>query len=137
VFKTYLDLKPRDPWAFYHYATMLFLQAEAAPAKDFEPAKSHLNAALALDPDFAEAYLQMGIVAQAEGDPSECATWLDKAIRVNPNLPPARYRRALLYRRMGDFEKAQAEFELFQKLKDAGAARERQVIIESLSEQKK
>jgi len=137
AFKAYVGQEPRDPWAYYHYGCMLYLQAQAGTTRDFEAAKSCLKKALALNPDFAEAHLQMGIIEQAEGRLPESVQSLEKATRINPNLPTSHYRLAQVYQRMGNAERSKAEFDLFEKLKAGSAAQEKQEVVQSLSEQKK
>lgn len=136
-FRTYLAQEPRDPWACYHYGCMLYLQAQAEPARDFEAARSWLNKALALSPDLAEAHLQLGIIDQAEGRLPESVQSLERAIRINPDLPASHYRLAQVYQRMGNAERSKAEFDLFEKLKAGGAAQEKLEVVRSLSGQRK
>jgi len=137
AFKAYLAKEPRDPWAYYHYGTMLFLEAQAQLTRDFEAAKSNLNKALAMNPDFAEAHLQLGIIEQTEGRLAESVQSLEKAIRLNPNMPAPHYRLALVYQRLGDKGKSKEQFELFEKLKADSAAQEKQDVVKSLSGQKR
>jgi tetratricopeptide (TPR) repeat protein len=137
AFKAYLVNKRQDPWAYYHYGNMQYLEAQAELRRDFEGAKAYLKTALSLNPDFAEAHLQMGIIEQSEGRLPESVQSLEKAIRANPSLPAAHYRLALVYQRLGNKEKSKAEFDLFEKLKSETGNEERQAVVQSLSEQKK
>lgn len=138
AFQAYLAKKPRDPWAYCHYGNMLFLEAQVELKRDFEEAKSYLKTALSLNPDFAEAHLQMGMIEQAEGRLTDSVQSLEKAIQASPSLPAPHYRLALVYQRLGNKEKSKVEFDLFEKLKSgAGTAQEKQAVIQSLSEQKK
>jgi tetratricopeptide (TPR) repeat protein len=132
TFKAYLKTRPRDAWAFYHYGVMQYLEQEARSGTAFEPAKTQLKTALSLKPDFAEAHLQMGIIAQAEGNLQEAARSLEKAVGANPDLPTPHYRLAQVYQRMGDAGKSRTEFQLFSKLKERGAEQERQAVLRSL-----
>ena len=134
AFKAYLSTRPRDPWAFYHYGAMLFLQAQAGSGIGFDSAKSFLGTALALKPQFAEAHLQMGIIEQAEGHLPEAARSLERAVRANPDLPNPHYRLGLVYQRLGNVEQSKAELQLFGKLKEAGAAQEREAVIRSIGQ---
>ena len=122
AFKAYLEKEPRDPWAYYHYGSMLYLEAQTELTPDFKAAKAYLGKALALNPDFAEAHLQMGIIEQAEGRLPEAVRSLERAIRINPDLPAPHYRLGQVYQRLGDKERSKAEFDLFEKLKAGGAA---------------
>ena len=137
AFRTYLEKEPRDPWAYCHYGTILYLQAQKEPTQDFDAAKSCLSKALALNPDLAEAHLQMGIIEQAEGRLQESVQSLEKATRINPDLPASHYRLAQVYQRLGNKESSKAEFDLFEKLKADTAAQEKQEVVQSLREQEK
>jgi len=138
AFKAYLMNKPQDPWAYYHYGNMLYLEAQAESTRDYQGAKAYLKTALSLNPDFAEAYLQMGIIEQTEGRLTESVQSFEKAIRANPNLPAPHYRLGLVYQRLGNKEKSKSEFDLFEKLKsESSGAQEKQTVVQSLGEQKK
>jgi tetratricopeptide (TPR) repeat protein len=137
AFKAYLEKQPQDAWAYYHYSTMLYLEAQSGLAPDFGAAKACLCKALALNPGFAEAHLQMGIIEQAEGRLAESVQSLESATRINPNLPATHYRLGQVYQRLGNKERSKAEFDLFEKLKASSAAQEKQEVVQSLSGDKK
>ena len=137
AFKAYLEREPRDPWAYYHCGSMLYLEAQTELTPDFKAARGCLGKALALDPDFAEAHLQMGIIEQAEGRLPEAVLSLERAIRISPDLPAPHYRLGQVYQRLGEKERSRAEFDLFEKLKAGGALREKQEVVRSLSGQRK
>lgn len=86
--------------------------------------------AVELDPKNAKAY-----VAQAKpfvfaepnegGDPAEAVTLLSKALELNPDLESARCLRGLAYKKAGDLELAQADWELaLEKNPECAPARE-------------
>ena len=131
-FKDYLAHHANDAWACLHYGTILYLRATAERQAGLEPAKQYLNKALALDPGLAEAYVQLGIIAQAEGKQQQSVDYLAQAIRLNPQLASAHYRLGLAYQKLGEGEKARAELDLFRRLKSGDADRERRTIIEPL-----
>ncbi len=137
VFQSYLMQQPDDAWAYYHYGTMLYLAAQQEPEPDFRPAKSYLNLALALDPNFAEAHLQLGLIVQQEEQPEASISFLQRAIQSNPKLAAAHYRLGITYKRMGQAEKAKAEFHLYEKLKSEEASQERKEVIQFLVQQRR
>ena len=138
AFRAYLKRNPDDPWAYYHYGTILYLRARLDPQPDFQPAKSTLNQALVLNPAFAEAYLQLGIILQQEGRFKESVRFLDRAIQSNPKLAAAHYRLGVTYKRLGDTDRAKAEFDLNEKFKSESQAEpEKQKMIQFLVEQRK
>ena len=57
---------------------------------DHDRARSHLEAALSLNPNDADAMLFMGIYLVFAGRPAEAITWMEKAMRLNP-LHPVQY----------------------------------------------
>lgn len=121
AFQRYLEKPKRDAWAYLHYGTILFLEAQSQPQPDFKDAIRQLHRALELSPQFPEASLQLGIIVQAQGKFVESARLLEQALASAPNLASAHYRLAQVYQRLGLKEKAQAEFEAYEKLRAAKA----------------
>jgi tetratricopeptide (TPR) repeat protein len=59
--KAYCDRKPDDPWAYYHYGTILYLRAQSGSSSDFQMARLMLEKAIQQNPNLAEAHLQLGL----------------------------------------------------------------------------
>jgi len=138
AFRAYLERKPDDPWAYYHYGTILHLRARLDPQPDFQPAKATLNQALVLNPAFAEAYLQLGVILQQEDRYKESVRFLNRAIQANPRLAAAHYRLGVTYKRLGQMDRAKAEFDINEKFKsESQAKQEKQKMIQFLVEQRK
>ena len=136
--RAYLEKLPKDPWAHYHYARILFMDAQSASKPDFQAAKAHLQRALSLNPRFAEAYVDIAIILQTEDQNRESLPFLNHAIQSNPKLGSAHYRLGVAYRRLGERDKAAAEFALSEKLNsDDQAGREKRNVIQFLIEQVK
>jgi tetratricopeptide (TPR) repeat protein len=136
--RTYCETKPDDFWAYYHLGTILFLKAQSSGSTDFQEAKIMLERALQKNPKFAEAYLQLGLIAQAEQKWEAAARDLEKATQLDPQIPTAHYRLGLAYQRLGESNKAKTEFELFEKLKSQSPTeRDRQTVFQYLAEQSK
>jgi tetratricopeptide (TPR) repeat protein len=129
TFRAYLAHQPEDAWAYCHYGTILYLQATSGRRVDFTSAKLYLNKSLALDPKLAEAYLELGIIALAEGYSQESAQLLERAVQLKPGLAAAHYRLGLAYQRLGRVDDAKAEMDLFKTLKA-----ERDKMIEGLAQ---
>jgi len=134
AFEAYLRHKPADPWAYYHYGTILYLRSQSEGVDAGVEAKEHLRQALALDPEFAEAYVQLAMIAETD---EEAVKALERAVQLKPRLASARYRLALAYQRLGQGDKARTEMDLFRKLRSESDAAERRRLLQSLSEQKK
>ncbi len=136
-FRAYLERNPDDPWSYYHYGTMLYLSAQSSSQPDFNPAKSYLSKAIRLNPNFAEAHLQLGIIVQREGQFEKSTELLQRAIQINPKVAAAHYRLALAYQRLGQAERAKAEFETFKRLDAQSQAKaERQEVVQFVFEQR-
>lgn len=133
AFEKYLQGEPADPWAYYHYGTILFLRSQAAGQTTYAEARKHFLKAVELDPDLAEAYVQLGTIAETD---QEAVGALERAVKLRPDLASAHFRLARAYQRSNEPEKAKAELDLFQKLRADSDAAERQRILESLSRQK-
>ena len=63
----------------------------------------------------AEAYLELAILAQQQGQLAESISLLEKAIDKNPSLAGAHYRLAQAYGRLGQKEKSRIALERFEK----------------------
>jgi len=132
-FRAYAQQSPDDPWFYYNYGTILYLRSEADPRPDYEPAKTYLRKAIDLNPGFAEAYLQLGIISQREEQFDRSVGFLARAIQANPKLARAHYRLGLAYTRLGQGDKAKLEFEVFKKLdSESQTEPERRQIIQFL-----
>jgi len=132
-FRAYAQQSPDDAWFYYHYGTILYLRSQADAQPDYEPAKSYLSKAIHLDPGFAEAYLQLGIISQREGKFDQSLGFLGRAVQANPKLASAHYRLGVAYTRLAQTEKARLEFALFKKLdSESQAEPERRKIIQFL-----
>jgi tetratricopeptide (TPR) repeat protein len=130
AFNTYLKTAPRDPWAHYHYAAILYGHAQAAGSSDYQAAVTSLNQALRLNADFAEAYLQLGLIALAQDKVEQGIAALEKAVSLDPRLAAAHYRLGLAYQRAGNTAGAKEEMDRFRALKDE--ARYSGRVLESL-----
>ncbi len=140
AFRAYLDNNPKDPWAYYHYANILQQHAQLDSVPNFQPAKANLNRALALNPDFAEAHLQLGIIEQQEGRYKESIPLLVKALQLNQRLGVAHFRLGQAYKRLGQKDKAMAEYALFEKSRSEDQSqsdKDRHAVIQFLVEVKK
>jgi len=104
--RRFAELHPENARANYYYARSLGTTAPnlAAPL---------LKKAIALDPKFAEAYLQLGII---EADQAAAISAYRQAIKLNPRFAEAHYRLAQAYAATGEKQKAQQEFVIHQKL---------------------
>ncbi len=107
----YAQQKPADARANYYYAVALGKGKQAGTRPN--TAEALLKKAVASDPGFAEANLQLGIVQAARGDVSGAIVSYQKALHANPNLSAAHYRLAATYKQTGNEAKAREEFQAY------------------------
>lgn len=110
-------LRPDDAQANYYYALSLWkgTQARGHPA-NLAQVSALLQNATRLDPAFAAAYLQLGVLYAGEKRYPEAISSYERAIAADPRLPDAHYRLAQAYMRAGDQPKARAELQLYDQL---------------------
>ena len=131
AFQSYLETAPRDPWAYYHYAAILYARAQANGQGDYQAAVACLNKALRLNPHFAEAHFELGLIALAQGKTEQSVSALEKAVSLDPKLAAAHYRLGLAYQRLGNGARAKEELDRFRQLKNDAHYRGR--VLESLA----
>jgi tetratricopeptide (TPR) repeat protein len=138
AFRAYLGRHPPDPWAYYHYAKILTLEAQTASKPDFQEAKTHLQQALSLNPRFGEACVEMAILLQAEDQNQASLPFLARAVEYDPSLAAAHYRLGLAYRRLGKRVDAAREFGVSEKLNvESQSDRAKRTVIQFLIEEEK
>jgi tetratricopeptide (TPR) repeat protein len=111
-----VTLDPRNPLALYYNALVL----EKGSGKDkavLAQAESLLQRAVALDPDFAEVHLQLGIVYAARSNDTDAIREYQAAVKLKPSLAAAHYRLAQAYSRTGQKEAAQRELDSYERLR--------------------
>ncbi len=111
-----VTLHPQNPQARYYYALVL---AKGSPGDEatLKQMESLLKGALALDPNFADAHLQLGTVYAALSNYPDAIREYQSAVRLKPNLAAAHYRLAQVYERTGEKAAAQGEFDLYEPLR--------------------
>ncbi len=132
AFRHYLDKPRSDAWAYFHFGTILFLDAQSKPQPDFEPAIRHLRRAQELSAGFPEASLQLGIIFQTQGKMAESIRLFEEVVAMAPDLASAHYRLALAYQREGLKERAQAEFGVYERLRSQSQSQEIRSALQSL-----
>ena len=64
---------------------------QAQRNKDYPTAEQEYQAVLAIDPDFAEVHMNLGLVYQLQDRPSEAMTELRRALKIKPSLVGANF----------------------------------------------
>ena len=113
----FLHDQPNNAHANYNYALALWKQnRETAEESSFQQASRLLERAVAIDPKFGEAHLQLGIMRAARSEFAKAIDSYKAALAVAPDLADAHYRLGLAYRRVGEQSKAQEEFQKYQQM---------------------
>ncbi|MEM8931078.1 MAG: tetratricopeptide repeat protein [Acidobacteriota bacterium] len=100
------DLRSR-----YNLATVLELDRRPEEAADL------LRVILASAPEHGDARYLLGKILLSRGDAASAAVQLEAAAKLSPEAPEVRNQLGLAYQRLGDRERASAEFVAFRELK--------------------
>lgn len=103
----FAQLQPKNVRALYYYAMSLPDPHQAEPL---------LRKAVALDPKFADAHLQLGILCADRQAYQDAIREFQQVIALQPNLTTAHYHLAQVYRRTGEMERARHELAMFERL---------------------
>lgn len=77
----------------------------------YDRAIQDFDRAIAIDPDFGEAYLNRGLAEHVQGNTAAALVDLEKALDLNPNLVGAYNERGQIYLERGDTQKAIQDFD--------------------------
>jgi tetratricopeptide (TPR) repeat protein len=115
--------QPENAFANYYYAMAIWKRHESENNSTvMQQVEGLLKKTVAVDPNFGDAYLQLGILYSDRGDLQQALAFYTKAIAVNPQLSTAHYRLGVTYQRMGEPEKARHEFQLHSEIERQQAA---------------
>jgi tetratricopeptide (TPR) repeat protein len=79
---------------------------EAHKTGHYDQAIAHYNKALALNPNYVEAYLNRGIANSRQGHPDLAIADFNKALELNPRYAKAYFNRALAFCMKKDYDQA-------------------------------
>ena len=117
-FRRYAELQPRKGLALYYYAISLWKGKRVEdPGMDLHQIESLLKQAIVLDPKLAEAHLQLGNLYSDEKRYPEAIPEYTRALELNSDLADAHYRLGQAYVRTSKKDRAQEQFEVYQKLR--------------------
>ncbi len=118
-FRRYVELHPRDSRAYYFYAMSLWKGKRAQdPGLDLGQIESLLKRSVELDPTLAEAHFQLGNLYSDQRKYAEAIPEYGRALELNPELTDAHYRLGQSYVRMGEKDRAQEEFQVYQRMRE-------------------
>lgn len=113
----FLAQQPDNAEANYIYAVSLWNQwADSRDRARIAQVESLLNQAIHLNPTFAAAHLQLGILHSAQREYRSAIFEFQQAIQADPKMEEAHYRLAQAYRQIGETAKAEAELQLCDQL---------------------
>ena len=112
----YLEEKPKDARAHFALGDSLYLkytddyQKGRADTNDLSRALAHFTNAVQLEPGYAPAYSQRGVVSLTLGNNEAAKQDYDKAISLDPNFDRSYFNRGYWYEQSGDFPAALADY---------------------------
>jgi tetratricopeptide (TPR) repeat protein len=117
LLERFSKLHPEKAGGHYAYGLSLWRDFRMHRSVDkLADAQSEFEKAVSLDPNDADARLQLGMVYDEQKAPARAVAEYLATIRVNPRLASAHYRLAQDYERLGEKEKAAEELSLYQRL---------------------
>jgi tetratricopeptide (TPR) repeat protein len=117
-FARFSESQPNDAHAFYYYAMSLWKGKRVQDSGlDLHQIEALLKKAITLDPKLAEAHLQMGNLYSDQSQYAESIPEYEKALENNPDLADAHYRLGQAYVHTGKKDRAQEQFDVYQRLR--------------------
>lgn len=114
----FAQLQPNNAQALYYYALSLWKgQLGQGGTVSFDQVGFLLKGAIARDPKFPEAHLELGNLYAEQRKYPEAVQEYKQAIKLQPGFVDAHYRLAQAYTRTGEQTLAQEEFELHDRLR--------------------
>jgi tetratricopeptide (TPR) repeat protein len=115
IFRHTITAHPTLPVAYYYYGRLAMQLNEGS----IENTIAVLRRAVALAPNFADSYYELGRALEQDGKPDQAITQYEESLQRNPKLFTAYYRLGILYKRRGDSAKAAEAFKAFQQAQES------------------
>jgi tetratricopeptide (TPR) repeat protein len=113
----FVTLQSDSAEAHYYYAVALQkLRKDSHDKALRSQIESQLNHAIRLDPKFAPASLQLGILHSEEGEYAAAVGDYQRALQSDPQNEEAHYRLAQAYRQLGQSDKSKEELRRYEQL---------------------
>jgi tetratricopeptide (TPR) repeat protein len=130
--RLFAAIQPANPQANFFLGLVLWKKArKTQDATNLSRAEQLFRKALEAKPDFAEVYLQLGLLYNARGARSSALAAFQKAVSADPESSRAHYQLSLAYRRSGDAARADLEMKAYDELRrseDAALEKERHAL---------
>lgn len=118
-FRRFAELQTTNGRAFYYYAVSLWKGKRAEDTNlDVTQIESLLKRSIALEPDLAEAHLQLANLYADQKKYAESVPEYLRARELDPDLADVHYRLAQAYVRTDEKDLAQKEFKIYQQLRE-------------------
>jgi len=118
-FRRFQELQPGNGQALYYYAISLWKGKRAQdPSLDLDEIESLLKKSVALDPTLAESHLQLGNLYSEKRQYAQAISEYERALKLNAELADAHYRLGQAYVRVGEKDRAQEQFQLYQRMRE-------------------
>jgi len=115
--------QPANALANYYYGVMLWKKGRREQnVEEIRSAEAHLKKAIECDATLGEAYVQLGILYNAQGNWPGALEAFQKAVAAKPKLGVGHYNLSLEYRRLGEMEKAEQEMSVYDAVHKADEA---------------
>jgi tetratricopeptide (TPR) repeat protein len=117
-FRRYSEIEPSNALAQYYYAMSLWKGKQAQGAGlNRQVVESLLKKSIELDGKLPEPHMQLGNLYADQHEYEKSIPEYVRALELNPNLPEAHYRLGTDYVHVGQKDRAQSEFDIYQKLR--------------------
>jgi tetratricopeptide (TPR) repeat protein len=114
---------PGDASANYYYAVSWWKgERKSSSPAGARQTETLLESAVRLNPGFAAAYLELGMVRMARGNFAEAIVVLKKAVDLDEGSADAHYQLGLAYKRNGEQAQAEREFAAYKAAQSREAA---------------
>lgn len=107
--KSFAERYPNNPAANYEYAMSLWGRKGGEEGKNLAEIEKLLAKAIAKAPQWFQPHYQMGLLYESEAKYVDAVREMRRACTLEPAFPPAHFRLAGLYKRIGDRQKAALE----------------------------
>jgi Flp pilus assembly protein TadD len=117
----FVKFEPQNAEANYYYAFALWKSRKDPNDPVVAQVESLLEHAVQLNPKFAAAYLELGVLHSEERDYAKAIAHYQQAIQVDPRLEEAHFRLGQAYRQAGEAEKSKKELRIHRQLAQESA----------------
>lgn len=119
----FVQMQAANPIANLYYATSYWKEhGKRVDPETLDVVQKHLRAAVKLDPQCSDAYLQLGILEASRADFKSASEFYRQAIAADAQSTEAHYRLGVAYDHLGEKEKAAEEFRIHDELNKKQAA---------------